>query len=341
MRPEKAQKKAATAQEGLLPGEVIWFFGACNNFKPMVESVVLTNLRLVAMSGSSIGFAAQYREVSSIEPDEIKQTVAVTTTNGDSVVLKSVPREDHAAIMHFFNYGRTTPPPEALVAVLRDQSQAAARAEARRLAAKASSWPGTTVKGRLTSKASQAIARLCYGDESPWVILTSGGGAGVLTGFDDRLAIIKTGALTSFMAGSLGGERSATFHYRDVTGIEFNSGFVNGVLEILTASYSGSANKDFWRGSNKSRNADSNDPWTLSNCLPLPKSEYNEFLPEINELRSRISRAKQTTLVVNAAAERPSPGLVEQLERLADLKASGVLTDDEFAAAKARLIAEA
>ena len=193
--------------------------------------------------------------------------------------------------------------------------------------------------GKLSRKASEAILRQCHGAEKPWLILTSAGGAGTLTAFDNRLAIIKTGGFTSYMAGSLGGERSATFHFADITGIEFNSGWVNGVLEILTASYSGSTNKDFWRGSNRSRNADSNNPWTLSNCLPLLKSEHNSYLPEINELKARVGKSKQVRVQVAAPQVAPnSDGLAEQLQKLGDLHASGVLSAEEFAAAKARLL---
>jgi hypothetical protein len=38
------------------------------------------------------------------------------------------------------------------------------------------------------------------------------------------------------------------------------------------------------------------------------------------------------------AAAAPSDNLPDELQRLADLKAQGILTDDEFAAAKARLL---
>lgn len=172
------------------------------------------------------------------------------------------------------------------------------------------------------------------------MILISAGAAGLLAAWDDRLAIIKTGAMTSFMAGSLGGERSATFHYVDVTGIEYNSGFVNGVLEVLTASYSGSANRDFWRGSNASRNADSNDPWTLSNTLPLGKAEFNVMQADISELRSRIAKAKQPTVMVQsqAPAAPAGAGMAAQIAELAPLRDAGALTDEEFVEAKKRVI---
>jgi 3-oxoacyl-ACP reductase-like protein len=40
-----------------------------------------------------------------------------------------------------------------------------------------------------------------------------------------------------------------------------------------------------------------------------------------------------------AAAPAPGPSLTDQLKQLGDLKASGVLTDEEFEAAKQKLLA--
>ncbi len=41
-----------------------------------------------------------------------------------------------------------------------------------------------------------------------------------------------------------------------------------------------------------------------------------------------------------AAPEPPADNLADELQRLADLKAQGILTDDEFAAAKAKLLGD-
>ena len=59
------------------------------------------------------------------------------------------------------------------------------------LRAKRGEWHNAKVIGRLLSKASAAIGRLCQGDEEPWLILVSSGGAGVLAAvaWEDRLAI--------------------------------------------------------------------------------------------------------------------------------------------------------
>lgn len=190
--------------------------------------------------------------------------------------------------------------------------------------------------GRIGQKTLAEIQRSCRDGERPRFIVAEGQ-AGALAAFDDRCMIVKKGALTSLMAGSLGGGRVTTFMYGEITGIEYNSGFVNGVLEILTASYQGSANKDFWRGTHRSRNANANDPWTLSNCLPLSKPLYEQARDRIDELKRLIADAKRP--VVNVAAPAPSQGnLATQIAELAELHRSGALDDAEFAQAKRTLL---
>ena len=159
--------------------------------------------------------------------------------------------------------------------------------------------------------------------------------AGSLVAMDDRCILIKSGVLGGFMSGSLGGARVSTFYYRDITGVEYNSGILNGVVEILTASYSGSANKDFWKGTNKPRNADSNDPWTLSNTLPLSKPEYSMAKTQFDKLRVLISESKNSHAARVPVQEK---SLADELEKLSSLLAKGVIDNEEFKEAKKKLL---
>ena len=136
------------------------------------------------------------------------------------------------------------------------------------------------------------------------------------------------------MAGSLGGERSATFFYTQITGMEYNSGIFNGVLEILTPSYDGSRNKDFWQGLTSSRNANSDDPWTLSNTLPLSKDGYKTAKGMIDDLRRLVAEAHQPKTVQAA----PSSNMASELVELSKLYESGLLTEEEFLAAKKKTL---
>lgn len=124
--------------------------------------------------------------------------------------------------------------------------------------------------------------------------------------FDDRLRIIKGENMQGFMAGTMFGSRSTTFCYHDINAIEFNKQLLGSVLEVLTSSYQGTTNHDFWRGAGSIRNANTGDPWTLSNTLPINNSEYMRARAEMSELRQRIAVTKQTTVNVTMPAMTPS-----------------------------------
>lgn len=195
---------------------------------------------------------------------------------------------------------------------------------------------GTLIRGGfVTKKAKEAIVRICHEYEHPLMVFSPGGSEGIMVVFTDRLAIIKTGALTSLMAGSMGGERSTTFFFSDINAPEYNSGLTYGVLEVLTASYQGGTNKDFWNGSTKSTNANSDNPFTLSNTLPLSKALCAEWAPDIQRVRGMVSDAKGSALQAIPPAAK---GLAEQIQELAALRDAGILTEGEFTSAKARLI---
>lgn len=191
--------------------------------------------------------------------------------------------------------------------------------------------------GNATERSLEEIYRECRPGEVPEFVIGEGS-AGTLVAFKDRCLIIKKGPLAGWMAGSMGGGRSTTFLYSHITGVEYNGGMFAGVLEILTPSYQGTANKDYWRGTTKGRNADSNDPWTLSNCLPMPRATYELVRGRLDDLRSMVADAAKPQITVQADVSRGSLG--EELGKLADLHRSGVLDDDEFKLAKARAIAK-
>lgn len=331
-------------EPALRPGERMLFATKCSQFKPLTTFLAVTNQRLLTGDGMKVATDIGFDESLNVTTDG-KERVEAQGGKDRRLVFKAVPSQDHATLLSAVTWAREHYDPaarqqaEAEHAAVHGPPPGTTGGNARPAEV---SWPDTkVVGGRLSKKASLAIGRQCHGDE-PWMILVSGGSAGLLAAFADRLVIIKTGFMTSAMAGSFGGERSAIFYFSDVTGLEYNSGMMSGVLEVLTASYNGTANRDYWRGSTKSRNADSNDPWTLSNTLPLMKTEYNAALPQIGELRKRIAAAKNPTVnvtmpetVVPAAA---AASLSDELRNLGELHAQGILSAEEFAAAKARLL---
>ena len=174
------------------------------------------------------------------------------------------------------------------------------------------------------------------GDERPlFIICAWATRAGAIVALPNRCILVKSGVMAGFMAGSLGGARVASFYYQDITGIEYNSGMLNGVVEILTPSYEGGKNKDYWKGTSKSRNADSNDPWTLSNTLPMPKPAYAQAKVQFDKLRSLIGQNKGSSGVTNIVKNE---SVADEIEKLAKLLEKNLIDEAEFKDAKKRLL---
>lgn len=150
-----------------------------------------------------------------------------------------------------------------------------------------------------------------------------------IVALNDRLLVIKPG----MAAGATFGARVTSFYYRDINGIEVNTGLINGVVEINTPSYQGTGQKDFWNVKNEDK-----DPYKVTNCLPISKPHLKDYKPYIDRLRVMIREAKQERVATQPPQSRNDSSLSSELEKLASLRASGVLTDEEFQQAKKRLL---
>lgn len=180
------------------------------------------------------------------------------------------------------------------------------------------------VIGKINTATLKEITNSLKEDETPEFILCDGM-SGTLVAFQDRCLVIKKGVLTSFMASSLGGGRTATFMYSDITGIEFNSGLVMGQLEILTASYTGKRTNSVWSFGKD------NSAYEMSNVLPFTNDFYKKVRTQIEWLKNKVHEAKQAPKVTQHSAS-------DELIKLAHLHDTGVLSDAEFAEAKSKLI---
>ena len=121
-----------------------------------------------------------------------------------------------------------------------------------------------------------------------------------------------------------------TFHYADITGIEVNTGWMSGVLEVLTPSYQGVGQRDYWS------NRKNENPHEVSNCLPLNKPLLQHSAPLIEELRRLVAAAKRPGQGPTTGAT--PGGLAAQIRELSELRDAGVLSDAEFEQAKAKLL---
>lgn len=158
----------------------------------------------------------------------------------------------------------------------------------------------------------------------------------------DRLLMIKP----SLGAETTLGPRVISFYYRDITGIEVNTGLINGVIEINTPGYQGNGHKVPRDIKNEDK-----DPYRATNRIPIRKRYLKEYKPYIDMLRAMERAAKQKRVASSPArsggslsselgtlASLRASGALSELEKLASLRASGVLTDEEFQRARRRLL---
>ncbi|MCJ0907054.1 SHOCT domain-containing protein [Rhodococcus sp. ARC_M6] len=356
LKEKTAEKWLAKLTSHLLPGEQVWALARTSQVRPSMDGIAVTNARLLGFSG--IDADAKGAKVAVDADDIIRYEfvkkysgpyLIVTTQTQESLVFGLIHADEIEFVCHYVDFLIST----GFSAEVRDairtheantaqQAASAAQAE-QNLAARRNSV--NIVGSPLKDKGWITIHDHAAPGEVPWFILNNGS-AGFLAAFEDRLIIAKVGGMAGFMTGALGGGRVTSFPYTDITNIEYNSGMVNGVLEILTPSYQGTANHDYWRSSNKSRNRATDDPWTLSNCLPLQKMLHSQALPRINELQRKIADAKRPQVIVHHAPQ-PAPavaplagGLAEELQQIANLHSQGLLDAEEFAAAKRATIAK-
>lgn len=329
----------------LYTGEQVKALSKTSLIRPSADGLAVTTTRVMGFLTREISAGKIAVEVfaDDIAYAELKRrltgqnTLVVRTKRGTDINFGDLPREDAPMVLERVQHlkaGGFAGEPEAAGSITED---AAYQREA--------AWRTIRVVGNQpTTKAWQVVKDHASVGEVPWFVVGGESGAGVLAAFNDRCMIVKVGAMTSMMAGSFGGGRITTFHYTEITGIEYNAGMMMGVLEVLTPSYQGSGNKDYWRGTRQGRNTDSNDPWTLSNALPMGKAIYQQALPLLNEMRSKIVEAKHPPAVHTnysvAASSKEDGSLADELKKLGGLREQGVLDEEEFQAAKRAVIAK-
>jgi hypothetical protein len=331
--PAQFDKVATSLDSALTEGEEILFMGITSNLKPFFRFLFITNERIIGLAHPDKDVIK--RELPHSKINGIRLGTGIT--DNKCLLVESVDAQH-------YNFGAIkSEDSDSILGLLQEMQGKQSNPDFETLRegkiklAVRNQSEIPIIGRRPNEKSMKVIFEHCNFDELPNFIICTGLGTGVFVAFSDRCMIIKVGAVTSFMAGSLFGGRVSTFPYSEITGIEYNSGLVNGVLEVLTASYEGSKNKDYWRGTLKSRNGDSNDPWTLSNCLPLDRATYGQAQDNLNELRKLIADSKKPSVVINNAGSSTS-SIADQLKELGKLRDQGILSEDEFIAAKNRVI---
>lgn len=135
---------------------------------------------------------------------------------------------------------------------------------------------------------------------------------------DRRLLIVKTG----WLVGSAFGHKSTSFDYRNLTAVEIRSTMAFGFFEV---SAGGMSLPNAPKGRQKQQE--------MPNIVTFAKADgkhWERFAGKVREMAGSPGAPQ-----VGA----PAPDLTDQIRKLADLRDAGVLTEEEFAAKKADLLA--
>lgn len=118
VKAEKAQKALEKAGD-LVDGESVWFYAKCNQFKPMIDAVVVTNVRLMGLSTmDGFKYKALVSQVKATHCDQKKGTVEVTTSDGQVMIFKRIHSDDVPTVGHFLEEARKHPAPKHLIDAL-------------------------------------------------------------------------------------------------------------------------------------------------------------------------------------------------------------------------------
>jgi hypothetical protein len=149
-----------------------------------------------------------------------------------------------------------------------------------------------------------------------------------LVALDDRLMIVKRGA----RAGATFGGVVTTIYYGDVDAMLIRTSLRMAWLEFS----SGTLEASHGRGSlgPESRR----DRFTQPNCLPLRRRHLDECRAALEEIRTLVAASKTRG---SESADRVSGAALAEIERLAQLRLNGGLSDKKFAAAALNVLRSA
>jgi hypothetical protein len=148
-----------------------------------------------------------------------------------------------------------------------------------------------------------------------------------LVALDERLLIVKPG----FHAGTTFGTLTTTFYYQDVTGIQLHTFLVTGWIEVSSPSFQGRERKR-----NRQPRTSDRDVYKLPNCIPIAKRRVDDYHEALMRLRERIEFCKRY-----ARLSAEAPPIISSLERIAKLRRSGALSEDEYVRLKQVLLESA
>ncbi len=184
---------------------------------------------------------------------------------------------------------------------------------------------GIELLGVLHPKAIEAVQANLVGGETVEVVIT-GPSSQAIIGTDRRAFIYKKG----WMAGASFGSELTNWDYRNLVGVQIHTGMMSGAV-ILQAPGQTGAKTSMW--GNKD-----DDPYKTPNAIPIVRP-YEPAQAGVARLRELMTAAQHPTEPAPVAShDKPTVSIADELMKLAGLRDSGVLSEDEFKVLKQALI---
>ncbi len=178
---------------------------------------------------------------------------------------------------------------------------------------------------QIPGRARKVLGAALAPDERPLVVII-GAADQLIVGTSRRAIVYKPG----LQAGTPFGHQLSSYEYRNITGVQVHVGALVGVLAILAPGADAVPTSIL-------PNAKS-DAHRIKNAIPIGKHPTTNAA--ITKLRELIAAAQTPTQPTSLPGSPRQPAdIFDQLKKLGALRDAGILSQEEFAAKKAELLA--
>ena len=323
----------------LAPDESATFACKCSNWAPVaLEWIIITNKRILGAQSlpAKANWEAARTEVNSAAGDAAKKTVTVETANGSTFTFKKVAPEDHAVILTHLNASLAAPSGEAsslaqptptdIVEPLVEEKKEGRFAQfGAAVKQKADEWE-TEKRAKAAKEAeAQEVAGAAAGD----VVHKGSFGGTVVWVYSGGYVRIDDAAMTKWgMSDSARFEKLLSVKFTTMTRDKSSGGrAVGAVMSLGLSTFASNERIESFLAIVTDRKVHKLD------CTRAAGLALEAVAQGVIDA-SRAAGAAQTAVATQGAA----PTAAEQLRQLADLHKDGILSDDEFAAAKAKVL---
>ncbi len=193
--------------------------------------------------------------------------------------------------------------------------------------------PSASLQTRLSGKVRHYVKKrnVLLPGEVVEAVLVGGTGSQAILVTNRRLVVVKVG----FFAGSTGGGRATSFDFGDVVALQVQLGMMMGSLSVQSKGYGATQVGDYWDLQKDKRVLD------LPNVIVWSKTDDKKYAAELAYAHSKIAAAGNTTAGTPTQVASPDTATVaDRLHRLDDLRQQGLVTEDEYADQRQRILGD-